>query len=225
VVITIDGPAGAGKSTVGRAVARRLGFRFLDTGAMYRACTWAALSAGIPMDDPRAVVDVVRRLRIEMDDDGETQRVRVDGRDVTAEIRNEGLTRHVYRVADPPEVRRELVRLQRAYAEGRDVVTDGRDQGTEAFPDAPCKFYLDASLEERVRRRQAELTARGFAVSPERLRADLEARDARDRARPVGALRPAPDAVVLDTTRLSVERAVEAIVRRVRAGSDRGAGA
>ena len=216
MVITIDGPAGAGKSTVARAVARRLGFRFLDTGAMYRACTWAALSAGIPMEDPAAVVQLVRRLSIGLEDDGGTQRVSVDGRDVTAEIRNEGLARHIFRVADPPEVRAELVRLQREQAEGRDIVTEGRDQGTEVFPDAPHKFFLDASLEERSRRRVAELAARGFAVAPDRLQADLRDRDARDRARPVGALRPAPDAVVIDTTGMPVDAVVEAIVRRVR---------
>jgi CMP/dCMP kinase len=216
VVITIDGPAGAGKSTVARAVARRLGFRFLDTGAMYRACTWAALSAGIPMEDPAAVVRLVRRLSIGLEDDGGTQRVSVDGRDVTTEIRNEGLARHIFRVADPPEVRAELVRLQREHAEGRDIVTEGRDQGTEVFPDAPYKFFLDASLDERSRRRAAELAARGLVVAPDRLRADLGDRDARDRARPVGALRPAPDAVVIDTTGMPVDAVVEAIVRRVR---------
>jgi len=216
VVITIDGPAGAGKSTVARAVARRLGFRFLDTGALYRAATWAALQAGIAMDDPAAVVRLVRGLRFELDDDGETQRVRVDGRDVTAEIRNEGLARHIFRVADPPEVRAELGRLQRAYAEGRDVVTEGRDQGTEVFPDAARKVYLDASLPERARRRAVELAARGFAVDPGRVEADLRDRDARDRARPVGALRPAADAVVLDTTGMAVDEVVDRIVALVR---------
>lgn len=215
MVITIDGPAGAGKSTVARAVARRLGFRFLDTGAMYRACTWAALAAGIPMEDPRAVVRLVRRLAIDLEDVDGMQRVRVDGRDVTLEIRNEGLARHIFRVADPPEVRAELVRLQRAYAEGRDVVTEGRDQGTEVFPDAPHKFFLDASLAERSRRRAAELEARGFAVAPDRLEADLRDRDARDRARPVGALKPAADAEVIDTTGMPVDAVVDAIVRRV----------
>jgi cytidylate kinase len=218
VVITIDGPAGAGKSTVARAVARRLGYRFLDTGAMYRACTWAVLAAGIPEGDRRAMIDRVRRLRIELEEDGGAQRVRVDGRDVTAEIRDEGLARQIYRVADAPEIRREMVRLQRAYAEGRDVVTEGRDQGTDAFPDARHKFFLDASLEERVRRRQAELAARGEAASEERVLADVKDRDARDRSRPVGALRKAPDAVVLDTTGLSAEQVAEAIERRVRGG-------
>jgi cytidylate kinase len=216
VVITIDGPAGAGKSTVARAVAQRLGFRFLDTGAMYRACTWAALRASIRMDDPDAVVALVRRLCLEIDDDGATQRVRVDGQDVTAEIRNEGLARHIYHVADSPAARAELGRLQQEYAEGRDVVTEGRDQGTEVFPGAAHKFFLDASLEERARRRSMELAGRGYAPDPGRMREDLAARDARDRARPVGALKPAPGAVVIDTTGLTVEQVVEAIVRRVR---------
>jgi cytidylate kinase len=224
VVITIDGPAGAGKSTVARAVARRLGFRFLDTGAMYRACTWAALQAGIRMDDPEAVVALVRGLTLEIDDDGATQRVRVNGRDVTAEIRNEGLARHIYHVADSPAVRAELVRLQREVAEGRDVVTEGRDQGTEVFPDAPHKFYLDASLEERARRRAAELAARGYATDPGRMQEDLAARDARDRARPVGALKPAPGAAVVDTTGLTVGQVVEAIVQRVRGGPETSGG-
>lgn len=215
MVITIDGPAGAGKSTVARAVAKRLGFAFLDTGAMYRACTWAALRGGVAMDDPQVVVDLVRRIKIDIEDDGETQHVRVDGKEVTSDIRSEALARHIFHVADPPAVRRELAHLQRAYAAGRDVVSEGRDQGTVVFPDAKFKFYLDAGLDERVRRRIAEMESRRIAVKPDRVRADMEERDQRDRTRQVGAMRAAPGAVILDTTGMTVDQAVEAVVGRV----------
>jgi cytidylate kinase len=218
MVITIDGPAGAGKSTIARAVAKRLGYAFQDTGAMYRACTWAALKAGVAMDDPPAIVALVRRIKLELEDDGETQHVRVDGKDVTQEIRSEAMARHIFRVADPPEVRRELVRLQRAHAEGKNIVSEGRDQGTVVFPDAKFKFYLDASLEERVQRRMAEMQARHLPVAIARLRADMAERDERDRSRQVGAMRAAADAVVIDTTGMTVEQAVEAVVKRIQGG-------
>ncbi|MFN3486126.1 MAG: (d)CMP kinase, partial [Planctomycetota bacterium] len=147
LIITIDGPAGAGKSTVAREVARRLGLRYLDTGAMYRAVAWKARRLGL--SDPREIARMIAGTRIEVADG----RVLCDGQDVTLEIRSPEITAAVRPIADAPECRAELVRMQREAVRGGGLVTEGRDQGSVVFPEAPFKFYLDASVEERARRR------------------------------------------------------------------------
>jgi cytidylate kinase len=210
-VITIDGPAGAGKSTVAVLVARRLGLLYLDTGAMYRAFTWKALEEGIPLENPRAVLRMIRRTLLEI----RGRRVFVDGRDVTRSIRSRRVTEHVRWLADEPAVRRELVRRQRAIGR-RGVVTEGRDQGTVAFPDALLKVYLDARIEVRARRRLRDARRLGERVSYRQILRDLRRRDAHDRRRRVGALRVPRGAVRIDTTRLSVRQVVDRIVRLAR---------
>jgi cytidylate kinase len=205
-VITIDGPAGAGKSTVAREVARRLGLRFLDTGAMYRAFTWKAMNAGVSLTDAAALVGMVRASRFEFDEG----RVILDGRDITSEIRGERVTRNAKHLADPPEVRAELVRLQQEIGKGGGLVTEGRDQGTVVFPDADHKFYLDASVDVRARRRHRETGGDYEAV-----RHFIAERDARDRARPVGTLRVPTGAIMIDTSHLTIEQVVERIVGAV----------
>ena len=203
-VVTIDGPAGAGKSTVARKVAERLGLRFLDTGAMYRAATWKAMSLGL--SDPSAIAAMIRSTSILVD----PARVTVDGRDVTKEIRTPELTARVKPVADSPECRAELVRLQREAGRAGGLVTEGRDQGSVVFPDAEFKFYLDASSEVRARRRAAESGGDEDAI-----RGAIERRDAEDRGRPVGALVVPPGAIRIDTSGLTLDEVVDRILAAV----------
>lgn len=212
MIITIDGPAGAGKSSVAKALARRLGFRFLDTGAMYRAVALAALRRGMPKNDPTALADLARRIHIELKDD----QVFLDGENVTEAIRAMDVTSVVHYVADNPEVRAELVRLQRRLAEGKNVVTEGRDQGTAAFPNAECKIFLTASPEERARRRLRQLAARGAKVQFEELLDQQNERDRRDASRPVGRLIKAADAVELVTDGLTQQQVIDRLEELVR---------
>jgi cytidylate kinase len=221
-VVSIDGPAGAGKSAAARGLAARLGWRLLDTGAMYRAVALAALRAGVELGDDAALGALANRLRVELPPGA----VRLDGADVSSAIRTPEVSQAASRVAACPSVRAVLVGWQRDFAEAQPTVAEGRDQGTVVFPDALRKFYLTASPEERAWRRHAELAAGGTAFEfADVLRGQRE-RDARDAARAVAPLRPAPDALVVDTTGLSVERVIdllESATRRAEASGDRDA--
>jgi CMP/dCMP kinase len=212
MIITIDGPAGAGKSSAAKALARRLGFDFLDTGAMYRAVALAALEAGLDLRDQGALAALLGGLRLELP----PGRVLLNGADVTGRIRTAAVTAATGPVADSPVVRRRLAELQRAVAQGRNMVCEGRDQGTVVFPDAACKFFLVADPVERAKRRQREMAARGEAVELSALLEAQAARDRRDAARDIGPMRPAADAVVLDSTALSPEQVVERMAAEVR---------
>ena len=213
MIITIDGPAGAGKSSAARALARRLGFEFLDTGAMYRAVALAALRAGINLRDEPALAELVASLRLEMPPGG---RVLLDGEDVTAQIRIREVTTATGAAADSPAVRRRLVQMQRAIAEGRNMVCEGRDQGTVVFPDAACKFFLSADPRERARRRHDELAARGEVESLDAVLQAQEERDRRDAARNIGPMVPASDAIILDSTRMNLDQVLEFMENEVR---------
>ena len=213
MIITIDGPAGAGKSSAARTLAQRLGFEFLDTGAMYRAVALAALRAGLNLRDESALSVLVESLRLEMPPGG---RVMLDGEDETTAIRTRAVTEATGAVADSPAVRRRLARMQRAIVVGRNMVCEGRDQGTIVFPDAECKFFLFADPVERGRRRQREMAARGETVELEQVLRDQAIRDERDAARDLAPMKPAEDAVLLDSTRLSSEQVVEAMAAEVR---------
>jgi cytidylate kinase len=213
MIVTLDGPAGAGKSTAARALARRLGWRFLDTGAMYRAVAWAALSRRVSLEDELTVADLADRLEIRF----EGERVLVDDVDVTSAIRSQEVTAATRRVADAAAVREVMVRQQRRLAAGADIVTEGRDQGTVVFPGAELKVYLTASPDERARRRHRERVHAGDQVSLEAiLRAQCD-RDDADARRPVGAMRAADDAVLVETDGLSETDVVERLVRLVAA--------
>jgi CMP/dCMP kinase len=203
MVIAIDGPAGAGKSTVARAVADALGFTFLDSGAMYRCVALAALRAGVDIDDGEAVGRLARELRVELDRD----RVLLDGSDVTEEIRVPDVTATASRVSVHPRVREAMVARQRALIESGDYVAEGRDIGTVVSPDSPLKVFLTASPEERARRRAAES---GDDIGE--VLAAQSARDERDRGREHGALRAADDSVELDTTGMDVAQVTARIV-------------
>jgi cytidylate kinase len=211
MIITLDGPAGAGKSSAARALAARLGWCYMDTGAMYRTVALVALERGIPLDDSARIATLAEQLRIEFRDG----RVNVDGRDVSVEIRTERITAATRPVADAPPVRDAMKRIQRRMAEGLDVVTEGRDQGSVVFPRADLKVFLTASPEERARRRQCEETARGESSTLEAVLASQSRRDEADRSRPVGALRPADDAVLLETDGMSAEDVVQRLVAMV----------
>lgn len=207
-VIAIDGPAGSGKSTVARALARRLGLEYLDTGAMYRAVTFAALRRGI---DP-ADADIVAKVACEVDLSVEVGGVVVDGIDATIEIRGPEVSRAVSIVAANPEVRAEMVRRQRAWAEARGGgVLEGRDIGTVVFPDAELKVYLTAEPAERARRRAEEVSDLDYDT----VAADMARRDALDSGRATSPLAEAPDALHLDTTGLAVEEIIDVLVHRI----------
>ncbi len=213
MIITIDGPAGAGKSSVARALARRLGFRFLDTGAMYRCVALAAMKTGIDWDDDDAIASFATTVEIQVGDGA----VRLNGQDVTEAIRTMEVTNAVHYVADNGNVRDQLADLQRRTAGVGDWVTEGRDQGTVVFPDATCKIFLTASREERARRRQSELADRGEILDFATVLDRQNNRDEQDRTREVGALLAADDAIHVDTSGLSLNQVVtqlESIARR-----------
>lgn len=213
MIVAIDGPAGAGKSSAARALARRLGFRFLDTGAMYRAVALAGLRRKVDWNDAAVLPRLAREVTITLD----TDRVLLDGEDVTHEIRTLAVTSVTHYPANNPAVREHLVDLQRQIAAGDDIVTEGRDQGTVVFPRAECKIFLTASPLERARRRHLDLQAHGEHVTLEEVLADQNERDRRDAARDVGPLKPAADAVELSTDGLSPSEVVDQLEALVRA--------
>jgi cytidylate kinase len=204
MIVTIDGPAGAGKSSAARGLARRLGFRFLDTGAMYRAVTLAARERGMDLADSEQIARLVGEIDVELADD----RVFLDGRDVTDAIRKFDIAVATHYAADNPAVRAKLVEWQRAAANQDDVVTEGRDQGTVVFPHAECKIFLTAAEQERARRRHGDLLERGENIPFDEVLANQRLRDHRDATRPIGALLKADDAIEVSTDGLSPDEVI-----------------
>ena len=210
-MITIDGPAGAGKSTAARVLAQRLGYRLLDTGAMYRALAWSVARARLPAEDTPALRRHLESVEVELGDDG----VFVNGRDVSGEIRTPEISDLTSRLTMLAVVRDKVTPLQRRMAAGGGAVLEGRDTGTVVCPDADVKFYVDASDEARARRRQAEFLGRGMVVDLEVVRAEIAVRDRQDTTRALAPLRKAPDAITVDTTDLTVDRVVDVMLRAI----------
>lgn len=216
LIVAIDGPAGAGKSTVSRRLAQRLGYQLLDTGAIYRAVALSARRQGIAWDDGAGCARVARALEIRFQLEGDTNKVFVDGEDVTAAIRTPEISQGASRVSALPEVRAALLDLQRRLAAEGGVVAEGRDVGTVVFPNAGAKFFLTATPEERARRRAQELAAAGQPVDYEKTLAEIRERDERDSNRAAAPLRQADDAILIDSSELTPEQVIykmEAIVR------------
>lgn len=215
----MDGPAGVGKSTVGNLVAKSLGYTFINTGEMYRALTWKALEARLDLDDHEAVAALAKRVRWEfkpVEEGGATLKTWIDGEVVTGQIREERVSVNSSRVAANPGVRKLLSRLQRELGEGGAIVMEGRDITTNVFPDADVKIYLDASPEERAGRRYKQLKAAGQAADRAAILAAILKRDLNDLKREINPLKQAQDALVIDSTRLSLHQVAQKILRHIR---------
>ncbi|HUR40579.1 MAG TPA: (d)CMP kinase [Verrucomicrobiae bacterium] len=217
-VITIDGPSGVGKGTVARAVARQLNWHFLDSGSLYRILALAAQKAGVASDDASALADLAPKLNIKFDLQRlDLETIVVDGHEISARIREETTGQLASRVAIHPPVRAALLERQRAFRRAPGLVADGRDMGTVVFPDAGLKIFLDASADERARRRMIQLRKAGIEPNMRALREEIRERDVRDRNRAVSPLKPADDAVTIDTTELSIDAVLERVAKLIEA--------
>lgn len=214
IVVAIDGPAGAGKSTIAKAVAERLGYAYIDTGAMYRSVTWKFLQLGWDFSEEK-LVDLAHTMVIEFRPEAKVNRVFVDGAEVTEAIRTPQVTKLVSKVAAIGGVRAAMVVQQRRMGEAGGVLMDGRDIGTVVFPQAELKIFLTASVEERARRRYAEMVAKGQGVDLQQLQAEIADRDRQDSERAISPLKQAEDALLLDTSNMSIEEVTAKITALV----------
>jgi cytidylate kinase len=215
LVIAIDGPSGAGKSTVAKLLARRLEYTYIDTGAMYRAIGWQAKQDGVDTSEEGALAGLCGRADVTITHDGDGQRVLVNGRDVSGDIRTPEMGMLASAVSRSPAVRAHLLTLQRKLGSRGGVVMDGRDIGTVVFPDADVKFFLDASAEERGRRRYVELKEKGMAVDLATITEEIRVRDRQDSTRALAPLRQAPDALYVDSSYLTIDGVVDALLAQI----------
>ena len=215
-VITIDGPSGAGKGTLCKARAEALQWHLLDSGAIYRVLALAALHHQVDMASEEALVPIAAHLDVRFVSNNGEMEVILEGEDVTGEIRTQDVSNTASKVAAFPRVREALLRRQRGFRDFPGLIADGRDMGTGVFPDAPVKIFLDASSEERANRRMLQLQEKGFSVNFERLLSEIKERDERDRNRAIAPLVPADDALVLDSTTMSIEQVIDIALKYAR---------
>jgi len=215
IVITLDGPSGSGKGTLSQLVAKRLGFHLLDSGALYRLVALSAVQQSANINDEIAVAKIAASLDVTFDVHGDTPRALLNTQDVTADIRREDIGMNASLVAAYPLVRAALLQRQKDFAQAPGLVADGRDMGTTVFPDASVKIFLTASAEARAERRYKQLQQKGASVNMEELVKDIKARDERDTNRAVSPLVPAADAMLLDSTSLTIEQVLETILAKV----------
>ena len=213
IAVAIDGPSGAGKSTVARAAAARLGYVYVDTGAMYRAIGLAVCRRGIAEEDTAGIIAVLPEIRLAITYQNGTQHVVLNGEDVSEAIRTPEIARYASKVSAVPAVRQFLLDVQRGMAENGNILMDGRDIGTVILPQAQVKIFLTASVETRAERRYLELCEKGQAVTREQVAADIAERDRQDMTRAIAPLRQAEDAVLLDTSALTLEESIQAVLR------------
>ncbi|CBE68428.1 MAG: (d)CMP kinase [Candidatus Methylomirabilis oxygeniifera] len=216
LIIAIDGPVGAGKSTAARLLAQRLSYRYIDSGAMYRALTWKALQEGLDLDDERSVRRLADATAIALEPDGDRERILIDGQDVSRQIREREVEQATSKISIYPSVREVMVARQRHMAAQGGIVMDGRDIGTVVFPDADVKFYLTARLEVRAERRYREVQAAGVSRKISDLTEEIESRDARDMGRCTSPLRKADEAMTIDTSDLPISQVVDAMEEEIR---------
>ena len=215
-IVAIDGPSGSGKSTVAAMLARKLGYMHLDTGAMYRAVALAAALGNLSYEDAKGLDDLCEKIRIEMRRNEGVVSVYLNGQDVTEKIRSPEMSLGSSAVSAVSEVRSHMVRLQREIGSTGGIVAEGRDMGTVVFPETPAKFYLDASPEERARRRWLQLKEMGIDEAPEKVRKEMDERDQNDTSREHSPLKKADDAIIVDTTGMSVDQVVENLADKVK---------
>jgi len=215
LIITIDGPAGAGKSTVAKHLAGRLKFYYLDTGAMYRALTLKAIRLGTDLENEQVLEDLSKATKIDLINNNSETKVLLDGEDVSEEIRSNDVTNKTFYVAQKPKVRQIMVGWQRAIGKNKNVVVEGRDLGTVVFPGAQHKFYLDAKINERSKRRIKELRDKGHNVDADRLTEELKDRDHKDLTRDFGPLKKAEDAIFIDSTDLTIDEVIDKMMKHI----------
>lgn len=215
IVITVDGPSGAGKGTLCHALADKLGFDFLDSGAIYRILALAALKQQIDFEDETALAELGRRLEVKFVPQGNEVQVILDGENVGDQIRTAQAGQNASKIAIYPKVREALLQRQRDFSSEKGLIADGRDMGTIVFPHAQIKFFLDASAEERTKRRVKQLQEKGFNANFGEILAEIKERDFRDRNRPIAPLVPAKDAVILDSTHLSIEDVIQQALEHI----------
>lgn len=215
-IVGIDGPAGSGKGTVTKQVANRLGLINIDTGSTYRCVALETINQKVPLDDKEKIIEIAKTIKVGIQPLPEGDKVFLNGKEVTKDIRSKEVTQIVSQISSINEVRFEMVNLQRRLAEGKDVIMEGRDICTYVFPNADVKIYLDASIEERAKRRYKENKEKNIDMTYEEVIENIKKRDENDKAKEIGALKKAEDSIVVDTTSLTIEEVVEKIIEIIK---------